>query len=96
VNIVAASVAQLNYRAIAATQWSCLATRAARDSSSTLHPITFDSVELLCDTSHPQPRPLIPAAHRRQVFTTFHSLGHQGTQQSDRGMGDVALHGRGT
>jgi hypothetical protein len=44
-------------------------------------------MELLCDTRGPQPCPLIPAAHRHQIFTAFHSLGHPGTKATSRVIG---------
>ena len=65
---VAAAEAQLDYTAMAAAQEGCQDTRAARDSSLTLHKVSFDGVELLCDTSGPQPRPLVPAAHRLSLI----------------------------
>ena len=43
--------------------------------------------QLRSDTSGPHPRPLIPAAHCRQLFTAFHSLAHPGTKATGRLMG---------
>ena len=87
VNAVAAAAAQLDYAAIAASQHSCADTRAAKEASTTLRPVRFSGVELLSDTSGPSPRPLIPAAHRRQVFDAFHSLGHPGVKATGRVIG---------
>jgi hypothetical protein len=87
VNAVATSAAQLDYAAIAALQHSCVGTRAAREASMTLQPVLFSGVELLSNTSGPNPQPLIPAAHRRQVFDAFHSLCHPGVKATSRVMG---------
>lgn len=38
--------------------------------------------ELYCDVSTPTPRPFVPTALRRQVFTSLHSLSHPGTNAS--------------
>jgi hypothetical protein len=88
VNAVANSAAQLNYAAIATLQRSCADTRAAREASTTLLPVLFSRVELLSDTSDPSPQHLVPAAHRRQVFSAFHSLGHPGVKATGRVMGE--------
>jgi cleavage and polyadenylation specificity factor subunit 1 len=81
---VAASPQQLDYRAIADAQRSCPSVEAARDSSLRLQLIRFGDVRVLCDTRLAQPRPLIPADHRRQVFTAFHGLAHPGTRATQR------------
>ena len=39
-----------------------------------------DGCKLLCDTSTGIPRPLVPAAMRREVFDTVHGLSHPGTR----------------
>jgi cleavage and polyadenylation specificity factor subunit 1 len=87
VNAVAATAAHLDYAAIAAAQRICPATRAAREASNTLLPVSYNGIELLSETSGPSPRPLIPAAHRRQVFNAFHSLGHPGVKATGRVIG---------
>jgi cleavage and polyadenylation specificity factor subunit 1 len=84
---VAAAEAQLDYRAMAAAQEACQDTRAAQNSSLTLHKVSFDGVELLCDTSGPQPRPLVPAVHRRAVFAAFHNMAHPGVKATGRLLG---------
>ncbi len=84
---VAAAEALLDYRAMAAAQEGCQDTRAAHSSSLTLHKVSFDGVELLCDTGGPQPRPLVPAVHRRAVFAAFHNMAHPGVKATGRLLG---------
>jgi transposase InsO family protein len=84
---VAAAEAQLDYKAMAAAQEGCQDTRAAQSSSLTLHKVSFDGVELLRDTSGPQPRPLVPAVHRRAVFAAFHNMAHPGVKATGRLLG---------
>ncbi len=78
---------QLDYEAIAAEQAASPDTRAASDNSLTLQKVNFGAVELLCDTSGQQPRPLIPAAYRRTVFAAFHDMAHPGVKASGRMLG---------
>jgi len=80
INAVAATPVQVDYQAIAETQRACPETTAASITSTTLQQIQFGGTQLLCDTRGPHPRPLIPTAYRRQLFTTFHSLAHPGTK----------------
>jgi transposase InsO family protein len=87
INAVAAAPVQVDYQDIAAAQRDCPDTTTAASSSTTLQMVKFGNVELLCDTSGPQPRPHIPAAHRRQMFTAFHSLAHPGVKATGRLMG---------
>jgi len=87
INAVAATPVQIDYAAIAEAQQACEETAAARNTSTTLQQVKFGGTELLCDTSGPHPRPLIPAAHRRQLFTAFHNLAHPGTKATGRLMG---------
>ena len=82
INAVAATPVQVDYEAITEAQQACPETTAARSTSTTLQQVKFRGTELLCDTSGPHPRPLILAANRRQLFTTFHSLAHPGTKAS--------------
>jgi transposase InsO family protein len=77
----------VDYQAIAAAQQYCPDTTTAANTSTILHKVKFGNVELLCDTSGPQPRPYIPAAHRHQLFTAFHSLAHPGMKATGQLMG---------
>ena len=81
---VAATDQLLDFAAIAAAQRSCPATEAAKDSSLQLKLVPFNGVRVLCDTTLQQPRPLIPTAHRRQVFTAFHEMAHPGIRATTR------------
>jgi transposase InsO family protein len=87
INAVAAAPVQVDYLAIAAAQRDCPDTATAARTSTTLQRVKFAEAELLCDTSGPQPRPHIPAAHRRQLFTAFHSLAHPGVRATGRLIG---------
>jgi hypothetical protein len=87
INAVVAAPVQVDYQAIADAQQACPDTTMAARTSNTLQKVKFSNVELLCDTSGPQPWPYIPAAHRRQVFTAFHSLAHPGVKVTGRLMG---------
>jgi RNase H-like domain found in reverse transcriptase/Integrase zinc binding domain len=84
---VAAAEVQLDFGAIAEGQRSCQDTQAAGNTSLTLQKVKFGEVELLCDTSGAQPRPLIPAAHRRTVFAAFHNMAHAGVKATGRVLG---------
>jgi len=79
INAVAATLVQVDYEAIAEAQRTFPETAAASITSTTLQQIQFGGTQLICDTSGPPPRPMIPAAHRQQLFTAFHSLTHPGT-----------------
>jgi hypothetical protein len=92
---MAAAEVQLNYEVIAAGQKNCQDTQAARKTSLSLQKVKFGEVELLCDTSGPQPHRLIPAAHRRTVFTAFQQHGPrrgEGDRQGAWGESGVASH----
>jgi hypothetical protein len=41
-------------------------------------------VELLCDVSRREVRPLVPLVDRPTVFATFHGLAHAGTRATKR------------
>jgi hypothetical protein len=87
INAVTATPVQVDYQAIPAAQRDCLDITTAANTSATLHKVKFGNVELLCDTSGPQPCSHIPAAHRRQLFTAFQSLAHPGMKAMHRGGG---------
>ena len=87
INAVATAPVQVDYQAIAGAQLAGPDTATAARTSTTLQEVKFAEVELLCDTSGPQPRPYIPAAYRRQIFTAFHSLAHPGVKATGRLMG---------
>jgi hypothetical protein len=87
INAVTATPVQVDYEAIPEAQRACPETAAAGIASTTLQQVQFGGTQLLCDTSGPHPRPLIPAAHRQQLFTSFHSLAHPGTKATGRLMG---------
>ena len=87
---------QLDYNDIAAAQLTCPDTATTRDSSLTLQMVEFGPYKLLADTSGDSPRPLIPAAYRRQVFDTFHGTTPprcQGDQEADWTESGVEIHG---
>ena len=65
INAVTATPVQVDYEAIPEAQRACPETAAAGIASTTLQQVQFGGTQLLCDTSGPHPRPLIPAAHRR-------------------------------
>jgi len=80
---------QVDYAGTAEAQRACPETTAAEITSTTLQQVKFGGTELLClcDTSGPHPRPLIPAAYRRQLSTAFHRLAHPGSRATGRLMG---------
>jgi len=84
INAVAATPVQVDYKAIAEAQRVYPETAASGITSMTLQQVQFGGTQLLCDTSRPHPRPLIPAAHPRQLFTAFHNLPHPGTKATGR------------
>jgi hypothetical protein len=65
INTVAAAPVQVDYQAIADVQRACPDTTKAARTSNTLQKVKFTNVELLCNTSGPQPRPYIPVAPSR-------------------------------
>ena len=46
--------------------------------------MTIQAAEVWCDTSTGNIRPVIPFAHRRDVFDSVHSLIHPGTRATTR------------
>jgi hypothetical protein len=83
VNAVATRGQQLDYAAIAEAQRDCPSITAAGDTALHLRLVPFGTIWVLCDVSGQYPRPVIPTAHRRQVFTAFHTLGHPGPRQPE-------------
>jgi cleavage and polyadenylation specificity factor subunit 1 len=82
---VAASLAILDYSALAAGQQGCpLVEKAASASSLRIRPVDISGVTLLCNLSTGAARPVILAAHRRSVFNAFHCLAHPGVRASRR------------
>ena len=87
INAVANTPVQVDYAAIAEAQRACPETTATSITSTTLQQVQFGGIQLPCDTRGPHPRPLIPAAHRRQLFTAYHSLAYPGSKATGRLMG---------
>ncbi len=82
---VAASPVSLDYARIAANQKTCQETlKAAHSSSLQLQHVDMQGERVVCDTSTGQPRPLIPAADRRNVFRAIHELAHTGIRATRR------------
>jgi transposase InsO family protein len=71
--------------AIAAGQPGCADTMSLVSSPSLrVVPLAVEGVRLLCDTSTGSIRPLVPAPHRRSIFTAVHSLAHPGIRATRR------------
>jgi len=75
---------QLDYNLIAAQQRLCPSVQLAEKSALKLALHRFGDVRILCDSTLPQLRPLIPEASRRQVFAAFHELAHAGARATRR------------
>jgi hypothetical protein len=82
---VAASPVSLDYARKAVNQRSCQETlKAAHSSSLQLQHVDMQGESVICDISTGQPRPLIPAADRRDVFRAIHELAHAGIRATRR------------
>jgi transposase InsO family protein len=69
----------LDYRRIAAHQFSCQETQKTLVSSSLqIRAMDFNGVSVLCDVSRGHARPVIPTADRLAVFSAIHSIAHPG------------------
>ena len=81
----------LDYAAMAADQAADSDIQAYRSTPTALRleDVVFDAANatLLCDTSTAHPRPLVPAAWRRQVFDAIHGLSHPGVKASAKLVG---------
>jgi hypothetical protein len=55
-----------------------------RTTSLNIVPQRIAGVLLLCDVSQGQPRPAVPACHRRQVFAAVHEVAHPGVRATRR------------
>jgi cleavage and polyadenylation specificity factor subunit 1 len=85
VSTVEATTCHLNYAVLAEHQATCPEVAAtAGHSSLRVRAVKILDSELLCDVSTGTPRPLVPAADKRAVFTAFHDLAHSGTQATRR------------
>ena len=49
-----------------------------------LESVPLGDTTVLCDVSGPQPRPFVPSACRRSVFSRFHDLSHPGRKGTGR------------
>jgi cleavage and polyadenylation specificity factor subunit 1 len=83
---VPASADDLDYAAIAEQQRNCPTVEEAKSSSLKLALHRFGELRILCDSSLPQLRPLIPLPSRRRVFAAFHNLAHAGARATRRTM----------
>ena len=71
----------VDWRAVALRQATCPDVQAAVSSTSLqVEALLHKGVELLCDTSTGNIRPLIPTTDRHVVFVALHSISHPGTQ----------------
>ena len=71
---VAATPETLDYTDLAGMQWTCPCIKAAKDSNLALKLICFGEFRILCDTSMPQPRLVIPLYHLWKTFAIFHNM----------------------
>jgi len=81
---VAAATDPMDYAALQASQRTCPSIEAAKGTNLSLKLINFGQYRILCDTSMPQPRPVIPLDHRRKTFAAFHNMAHPGARATKR------------
>ena len=78
----------VDYHALAAAQAISEDTQAYRTAVTALHlaevPVEEGGPALLCDTSLPRPRPIIPPGFRRHVFDLTHNLSHPSVRATKR------------
>ena len=71
----------VDWRAVALRQATCPDVQAAVSLTSLqVEALLHEGVELLCDISTGNIRPLIPKTDRHGVFVAFHSIAHPGTR----------------
>ena len=75
----------LDLAVLAAAQATCPETAALVESQLlTITHVLVDNLPLLCDTTTGSLRPLVPKAHRQQIFNAVHELGHPGIRATRR------------
>ena len=78
--VSAVGIPSVDFQALAVAQ----VPSEVQDSSLQLSKVSYNGVQLLCDTSTGKFRPLVPENFRRRIFEAIHSLSHPGPKPTLR------------